>query len=270
MKMTSENPEPNRRWFHPTPGILLLVLLAAEGILLLANWFQWIPKGWAVLIAVASFVATMVLMFLWFIASLIFHWRFQFSIRSLLILTSIVAILSSRLAVEVKKAKKQLQAVEAIRKAGGVVYYFYDKRDADGNEFVGEEMPRPVWLQALVGKARVCLVNFNDAAAKISDTDLKHVEELTDLQRLFLENTLVTDTGLMHIEGLSELTVLSLDGTPITDSGLGHIHDLPRLEFVTLTNTKVTGKGIEKLKRALPNCEIKFEWSIPEAILKTP
>ena len=75
-------PEPKRRWFHPTPGHLLLVLLAIEGILFFADW-QWIPKGWAVLIAVAAVGVFLIGMLLWFALALVFRWRFQFSIRSL-------------------------------------------------------------------------------------------------------------------------------------------------------------------------------------------
>ena len=47
-----------RRWFVPTPGRLLVVLLAVDGLLWLSERFQWFAfnqhKGWTVLIAVAA------------------------------------------------------------------------------------------------------------------------------------------------------------------------------------------------------------------------
>jgi hypothetical protein len=89
-------PKPKLRWFYPTPGRLLVVLLAVEGILLLSE--RWFPKGCAVLIAIAAIGVFLVLMLLWFVVSLIFYWRFQFSIRSLLLLTVAVAIPCSWLA----------------------------------------------------------------------------------------------------------------------------------------------------------------------------
>ena len=70
----------------------------------------------------------MLLMFFWFLLSLIFGWRFQFSIRSLLLLAVVVAIPCSWLAVEMKRARKQREAVEEIEKAGGTVSYDYRTR----------------------------------------------------------------------------------------------------------------------------------------------
>ncbi len=56
-----------RRWFLPTPGRLLLVLLAAEGVLWLSERFRWFAfnqhKGYTVLIAVASVGGFLLLMF---------------------------------------------------------------------------------------------------------------------------------------------------------------------------------------------------------------
>jgi hypothetical protein len=74
-------PTQNLRWFHFTPGRMLIVLLAVERILLLCNWFHWITKGWAVLIAIAVEGAFLLLMLLWLVLALFFHWRFQPPIR---------------------------------------------------------------------------------------------------------------------------------------------------------------------------------------------
>jgi len=252
------NPVAKPRWFHLTPDRLVLLLLVIEGLLWLSERFRLLSKGWTTVIAVAALGVLILLMLLWFAGALLFRWRFQFSIRSLLILVVVVAIPCSWLAVEMKKAKEQQEAVKAIRKAGAEVDYFYDRHDANGDELVGEELPRPVWLQAFVGKARVfqvCSQDFvHDTFAKITDAELEHVERLTDLRHLLLDKTLVTDAGLKHIEGLTKLEVLYLDNTQITDAGLEHIHDLPRLRFVTLDNTKVTGTGLRQMK-GLPNLQ---------------
>ena len=98
--------KPDRcRWFRLTPGRIILALFALEVFLLASERFEWFAfdrhKGCAVLIAVASAVVAALLMFLWFLAALVFRWRFQFSIRSLLLLPVVVAITCGWLAVRV-------------------------------------------------------------------------------------------------------------------------------------------------------------------------
>ena len=38
---TAEKKLPKLRWYQPSPGRLLVVLLAAEGVLLLSERFRW-------------------------------------------------------------------------------------------------------------------------------------------------------------------------------------------------------------------------------------
>ena len=82
--------ESKRRWFCPTPGSLVILSLAVTGILFFSQRFQWFGfnhnKGWTVLIVVASVGVVLVLVLLWWILALVFRLRFQFSIRSLLVL----------------------------------------------------------------------------------------------------------------------------------------------------------------------------------------
>jgi hypothetical protein len=47
---TAEPKPPNLRWFHPTPARLLVILLVAEGILLLSQ--PWFPKVLTVVVAI--------------------------------------------------------------------------------------------------------------------------------------------------------------------------------------------------------------------------
>ena len=126
---------PQRRWLRPTPGRLVLGLLVVEGLLFLSERFHWFAfnehKGWTVLIAVASVSLAMLLMLLWFAASLLFRWRFQFSIRSLLVLTLVVAMPCSWLSWKMKRAKHQTEVAEAIRNMHQWAEYDWEI-DADG------------------------------------------------------------------------------------------------------------------------------------------
>jgi hypothetical protein len=216
---TAETMPPKPRWFHSTPARLLVVLLAVEGLLLLLK--PWFPKGWAVLIAIAVVGITMVLMLIWWLAALLFHWRFQFSLRSLLVATVVVAIPFSWLAVEMKRAREQREVVEAIRKLGGVGYF---------HELYTPfpEMPGPVWLQKCLG------------------TDF-----FADVFQVALHGTQVTDATLEHISGLTRLQFLFIDDTEVTDAGLVHLHGLRQLKILVLHHTQVTGQpGRPKYRRS--------------------
>ena len=61
---------PSLRWFHLTPGRVVVGLLVIEGLLWLSERFQWFPfnghKGWTVLIGMAAIVVAMFLMLLGF------------------------------------------------------------------------------------------------------------------------------------------------------------------------------------------------------------
>ncbi len=127
----SEFPEkPRRRWFRITPGRCVVALLALEGFLLLSQWLQWFAFNrhaiWSILIAAAAIAATMLLMFFWLLLALIFKWRFQFSIRALLLLTLVVAIACAWFVAAREQARKQREIVEEVRKAGGGVSYDYE------------------------------------------------------------------------------------------------------------------------------------------------
>jgi hypothetical protein len=239
------------RWFHPTPDRLVLVLLAVEGLLWLSDrlgWPEW-HKGYAVLAAVASVGVFLLLMLLWFIAALIFRWRFQFSIRSLLVLVVAVAVPCSWLAVEMKKAKAQREAVEAT--GAGVVYDFqFDKAGINSLW-----LPGPAWLPNLLGydffgNVVVAYFYFEDSDP---DAKLEHLKNLPQLTRVEVDH--LTDAGLKRLRGLKQLEHLFLIGE-FTDAGLQHLEGLTQLQDLHLGSPNVTDECVRKLQKALPNCKI--------------
>ena len=155
------------RWLRPTPDRLVLAVLALEGFLVLSERFQWFAfnqhKGWTVLIAVASVGVFFLLMFLWFFAAVLFRLRFQYRLRSLLLLAVVVAIPCSWLAVEREHARKQRGAVEEITRAGGSVTYDYEL-DPSGNRIPHATPPYPPWLRKLIGDDMLVSVTRADLA----------------------------------------------------------------------------------------------------------
>ena len=94
------------RWFRLSPDRFVVSLLLVICFLWLSERFQWFGfnhhKGWTVLIAVAAVGVTAFAMLLWWTAGLIFRWRFQFGIRSLLAVLFGLLDCRSWMAVEMK------------------------------------------------------------------------------------------------------------------------------------------------------------------------
>jgi hypothetical protein len=274
--------KPIRRLFRLTPGRLIAGLFAFEAFPFLSDRFQWFGfshhKGWAVLIALASVVAVVMLVVSWTTVAAVFRWRLQFTIRSLLAMTLAASLVLSWLATETKKAKEQQAAVETIRQLrGGVWFDYYDGTDM--NElFLGKARPAAwPWLRELFGDdffANATAVNFHDerltdgsldrneykwlrqhgdpdpsfGETGITDAALGFLKATPQLQFLDVRGAKVTDAGLEHVMGLTQLQGLGLSCTKVTDAGLEHLKALTQLQELDLGGTKVTDAGIEHLR----------------------
>jgi Leucine-rich repeat (LRR) protein len=148
----------------------------------------------------------------------------------------------------VRQAQIQRDAVAAIRKAGGTVFYSYEIKD--GNSHPGARPWAPSWLVELTGVdffghvTGFTLIGF----LRPADTTLAEVGRLTQLERLSLDNASATDVGLVHLKGLTNLSVLDLRGTQVTDGGLVHLKGLANLSALWLDRTRVTDAGLVHLK----------------------
>jgi hypothetical protein len=103
-------------------------------------------------------------------------------------------------------------------------------------------------------------------STKATDKGLAHVASLANLEGLILAETEVTDAGLEHVKSLRNLECLNLGDTRITDAGLEQLKSLRNLKWLKLGDihgaqvifprSQVTDEGVEKLREALPDCEI--------------
>jgi hypothetical protein len=142
-------------------------------------------------------------------------------------------------------AKTQRDAVAAIYRSGGVVYY------ADESQPTGSvpenDLRAKGGLRSLLPKdylRQVTSVEFNGNA---TDSDLANIGRLSGLEVLVVKNSLISDAGLRHLSALRSLKHLELQGTPITDRGLVHIQMLTRLWWLNLVGTRVTDAGLYHL-----------------------
>jgi len=268
------DPKPTR-WYRLTPDRLIIGLLVVEGLLWLSERYRWFGfnqhKGWTVLIAVAVVGVAMLVMLGWFATSLLFRWRFQFGIRTLLVVTLAVALPCSWLTVELKEARRQNQAAAAIRTAGAWLVYDWTPSDSPlgglaVNPFASgpaspsladrlQERAR-TWLAELFGPDFVSNVisvtgqgrsEYSHAAHVTADEDLRHLPSFPELEHLNLSCTDVTSAGLREVRVLRHLQSLNLTATRVDDAGMEHLRGLTGLEELDLDETQVSDAGLEHL-----------------------
>ena len=88
---------------------------------------------------------------------------------------------------------------------------------------------------------------------------------LKNLTHLNLTWTELTDAGLKELATMESLTSLSMSGIrkptgnglkKLTDAGVKELAALKNLTHLGLLGAEVTDDGIEKLRAALPKCEV--------------
>ena len=88
------------------------------------------------------------------------------------------------------------------------------------------------------------------------DDDIAQLAGLPLLRKLNISSTKITDRSLEHLGRLPHLTDLYVAGTKVTDAGLAALHPCKALRVLNVSKTLVTADGVEKLRLALPECEV--------------
>jgi Leucine-rich repeat (LRR) protein len=152
------------------------------------------------------------------------RWRFQFSLRSLLIFVSVVGVLCGYLGIFIQNVQKQRKAVKSIQRLGGQVHYDYEY---DWSAFEATP-PGPAFLRKMFG---------DDIFANVVDVSL------------YSETTAIQDKDVVILRELPRIKILSLNGPDITDESLKIVAELELLESLGLYRTKITGEGLKLLER---------------------
>jgi hypothetical protein len=275
-------PKPRLRWFHLTPGHFVSLLLLVECSLWLSQRFRWLrlneQKGWTVLFSVGLVGAVGLVMLMWWAVALICRWRFQFSLRTMMAMVLAVALACSWLGVEMKAAKRQREAVAALK--GAVTYddNYIPCTDSYYQGVKAEQWPIQPWLVHALGydffrnvvhtavtddDALDQVRNFPEIAGlninNASDASLGRLaaQKGRHLRVLHLSGQELTDTGLKDLDRFDDLQELQVPGTLITDAGIARLKGLTRLRRLTVFNSNMTDAEENSLKAALPNCVIE-------------
>ena len=205
---------------------------------------------------------------------------FQFSLRSMFVLTAIVAALSSWTAHRMRQKAVEERHVAKLREAGFEVRYTSDKYGEKPVGFVWTPAG-PKWLCHVLGRnffddphvaslrqhattipdgvwqALGTLTTLNDLELGINaslekndidDDDLKHLSELQSLTRCALLGSRIEGPGLRHLAKSEKLEELDLSESCVGDTDCETIvEQFPRLKYLNLNNTRVTPKGLDVL-----------------------
>jgi Leucine Rich repeats (2 copies)/Leucine Rich repeat len=176
-------------------------------------------------------------------------WRtfLRLSVRGLIVL---VLVIGAALGWMVRSARVQRDAVAAITKTGGSVFYDWEWRNGKSTQGCDPWAPR--WLVKLMGVdyfGHVTLVIFSDSSTA-TDATIEQVACLTQLEELVHDQLPVGDQGVIRLMGLGDLNrfVLDLSDTEVSDDGLAHLKGLTRLTHLDLSGTRVTDRGLARLK----------------------
>ena len=261
---------------------VLLLLVIGESALWLSSRcdFTLWHKGYAALAGLGILLVAILLLGIGFVAAVLLKRRFQYTIRSLLLLTIAVALPLSWLSLEISSAKRQRAAVDEIAKLNGLVIYdsAFDNNDVP---MPLARRPAPVWLLRMMGEdffsdvesvfARgsmvtdanlECLRFLNEVkeidllGSKVTDVTIRNLSRLKGLYTLRLSECEVSNLIMEHVGEMTQLHELALDQTQVADADLSRLKGLSRLEGLYLRRTRVTAVGVKGLQEALPNCEI--------------
>jgi hypothetical protein len=195
---------------------------------------------------------------------------FRFGLRTLMVGITLLCVW---LGVICNRANRQKQAVEAITKAGGLVWYDYQENKEDIS-FHDASPPGLAWLRNPIGIdyfATVVRVHIDDYDASddlyaalaelpqlgsvdlwrkgITDSRLACLKGLAQLHGLSVAKSSITNAGWGPLEHLTNLKELMLAGRNVSDSTLSHIEGLTGLTELVLYDTQVTDTGLTHLVR---------------------
>jgi len=196
-------------------------------------------------------------------------WRFirRYFVRIVIGAVLVVAVYGALLVmVEYQTYQREQRIATEIQAYGGYVQFVYA-----GPDWIPQSMRDRTALFS-----RVMVISLTNTAGlehlkeltdlgilsldgiQVTDSDLEHLKGLTNLYDLRLDATQVTDAGLEHLKGLTNLYVLTLGGMQVTDNGLVHLKGLTNLVLLEIGGTQVTPEGRAMLRKALPNCVIRW------------
>jgi hypothetical protein len=174
---------------------------------------------------------------------------FQFSLRTLLVFTLIVGFLFGRLGRTIEEKYDKQREVEEQKKSWDEARTIAAtiKRQLGVSSMACSQLSPPAYVW----------VSVNSQHA--TDATLERLGTIPRIGSLIVSGGQITDAGLRHLSNFTELQRLVLHTKLVTDAGLPHLMGMTKLRNLDLKSARVTEAGVNKLQKALPNCDILFD-----------
>jgi hypothetical protein len=190
--------------------------------------------------------------------------RPRFTIRSVMIITVLVAMGCGWYAVKRKHLQRRAQAITHLVELSGPVSWYDGGTEFEylyGIELEGHFIDERLWreISVLTEARKVSLIETN-----VTDHDFKHLRRFWNIRDLCLYNTRVTSVGVRSIAKLKSLETLIISNTLIDDDTIDSLLQLKNLSTLNVRGTNISTLGIARLRRAMPNCRLYCDDNIFE------
>lgn len=153
----------------------------------------------------------------------------RYGLISLLVLVVVASLVMCWIEPRMRESMRRTEAVEAIFKSGGGAKFDFEV-DESGNRLAKAREPGPSWLRYLMGQD----LGANVIEAEVqTDEALVGVKDLPLLRKLHLFSKRITDGGLRHLEEASQLETVYVENTKVTDEGIKRLQKaLPKCRII--------------------------------------
>ena len=120
--------------------------------------------------------------------------------------------------------------------------------------FVREKFDNKKLEDLLKVKEQLVVLNLNNMPVK--DDDVKIINQFTNLEKLLLNNSLISNSGVQQLTNLKKLQSLSLAGMKIDGNATKYFSQLDSLKEVFIWNTNIVSAERETIQEQFP--QIRF------------
>jgi Leucine-rich repeat (LRR) protein len=188
--------------------------------------------------------------------------RPRFTIRTLMVLSVVIAIACAWYAMKREYLQRRLQAISRLEKLTGPVSWYdggFEFEYIYEIELEGHDIDETLWQEiSMLTEARSVLLRETN----VTDDDLKHLSRFWNIRQLSLSNTAVTSDGMSALSRLKTLETLNISNTSIDDGAIRSLSGLRKLTSLNVHGTKISTLGIDRLRATLPNCRIYHDASV--------